>query len=197
MALSRPDLLGSAMLLWAAAGLLALYLLCNPGAASLQQGLGPARLWGAVLGLATLGVALPGRRPALWALPLAVLPLLLLPPLWAGLVGPAVLAAAVLFAALGHSPHRCPAYRRRQASPGRIGDSERAAFACSRGIQGGRVRGRRAGRPARTQPTWPPRRLSARTGRRKGVPFRGRSHFPGDGPKRRRRRNASPERRER
>lgn len=73
------DWLGSAMLLWAGAALLALYLLCNPMASTLREPLDSTRLWGAVLGLVFLGIALSAHGLFPWLLFLATLPLLLLP----------------------------------------------------------------------------------------------------------------------
>ncbi len=75
----EEDWLGSAMLLWAGAALLALYLLCNPMASTLREPLDSTRLWGAVLGLAFLGIALSVHGLFPWLLFLATLPLLLLP----------------------------------------------------------------------------------------------------------------------
>ncbi len=75
----EEDWLGSAMLLWAGAALLALYLLCNPTASTLREPLDSTRLWGAVLGLAFLGIALSVHGLFPWLLFLATLPLLLLP----------------------------------------------------------------------------------------------------------------------
>lgn len=79
MEMNRGDLLGSALLLWVGAALLALYLLCNPAAATLREPFDTARLWGAVLGLVLLGAALPTRHLLLWLLFLGTLPLLLFP----------------------------------------------------------------------------------------------------------------------
>lgn len=88
---NRDDLLGSAMLLWVGAALLALYLLCNPKAAMLQEPLDPTRLWGAVLGLTLLGAALPARSLLPWLLFLGTLPLLFLPTPLNRRLGPAAL----------------------------------------------------------------------------------------------------------
>lgn len=100
VALRRDSLLGSTLLLWIGAGLLSLYLLCNPGAAVLKEHLGTVRPWGAVLGLASLGLALSGQRPLLWLLPLFTLPLLL-PAQVSRRVWPVTLAGNVALALLG------------------------------------------------------------------------------------------------
>ena len=109
MALKRDYLLGSALLLWTVTGLLALYLLCNPAAAALQERIGPIRLWGGILGLISLGLALPGRTPWFWLLPLTALPLIVLPPSIARRIWPASLAGGVGLTLLG--------LRRRAAQP--------------------------------------------------------------------------------
>lgn len=91
MEMNRGDLLGSALLLWVGAALLALYLLCNPAAATLREPFDTARLWGAVLGLVLLGAALPTRHLLLWLLFLGTLPLLLFPTPLNRRLGPAAL----------------------------------------------------------------------------------------------------------
>jgi|GEM_PF-6103393 hypothetical protein len=77
MSLSRNDLLGSSLLLWSGAALLALYLVCHPEATDPQND--RVRLWGIVLGLTFLGAALSARTGFPWLLLLGTLPLLFLP----------------------------------------------------------------------------------------------------------------------
>jgi hypothetical protein len=115
MTLDRADRLGSALLLWAGAVLLALYLLCNPAAAAWQERLGPTRLWGAVLGLVALGLALAVRSPWAWLLLAASLLAVALPPLLARWVGPAVGLAGLVLAGVAAGRHR----RRQRAQPAR------------------------------------------------------------------------------
>ncbi len=86
----KRDLLGSTLLLWVGAALLALYLLCNPTAATLREPLDPIRLWGVVLGLVLLGAALLARSLPPWLPFLGTLPLLLLPTPLNRRLGPAV-----------------------------------------------------------------------------------------------------------
>ncbi len=85
--MSRSDWLGSALLCWLGAGLLALFLLWNPQAAILRERCGAFSLWGIVLGVASLGAALIAPRPAAWALPAGWFSLVLLPSSarWVGL----------------------------------------------------------------------------------------------------------------
>jgi hypothetical protein len=101
MAVRRRELLGCTLLLWTAAGLLALYLLCNPAAAGLSAQLGPTRLWGAVLGMTSLGIALPGRGAVGWPLVLAALPLVLLPSPLARRTWPAALGGGLVLTVPG------------------------------------------------------------------------------------------------
>ncbi len=105
----RDDLLGSTMLLWSGAALLALYLLCNPTAATLQEPFDPTRLWGAVLGLVFLGAALPAHGLLPWLLFLGTLPLLLLPTPLNRRLGPAAFLGTSALGALllaGRCLHR-------------------------------------------------------------------------------------------
>lgn len=122
MSLDRADLLGSALLLWSGAALLALYLLCNPMAAMLREPFDLPRLWGIVLGLIFLGAALPARHPFFWLLFLGVSPFFLLPtPLnrrWGTVTLAGAVALGVLFLA------GCRLHRRKKA---RLPDSKGSA----------------------------------------------------------------------
>jgi hypothetical protein len=106
MVVKRGELLGCALLFWAAAGLMALFLLCNPQAAILQDQWGHIRLWGLVLEVASLGISLSRRSLAGWLLPLTILPLLALPPTAARRVCPASAVGSIATAilALGRRP---------------------------------------------------------------------------------------------
>ncbi len=122
MTLQRVDHLGSALLLWAAAALLALYLACNPAAAAWQERLGPARLWGAVLGLGALGLALAVRSAWAWLLLAAGLLAVALPAWLAWWAAPAVGLGGLGLAMLGwRQRHRrsAPPPRKRFSRPAR------------------------------------------------------------------------------
>jgi len=106
--MTRDNLLGTSLLAWGGAALLALYLLVHPAAGS------AGRPWGVVVGLIGLGLILLARRPWAWPILAAPFALALLPtgPAAAALAGAALLAALL---ALGpqarRQPPRRPAHR--------------------------------------------------------------------------------------
>jgi len=138
MALRRKELLGSSLLLWAGAGLLALYLLCNPGAVGLCDLLGPTRLQGAVLALVALGLALLLRHAPAWSALAAALLLSLLPPPLGGWLALAAALAALAGLALRRRLRTRPRRSaRRPTRPARMRPPRRPARHLRRGRAGG------------------------------------------------------------
>lgn len=142
MALSRDDLLGVALFLWAGAGLLVLFLLGNPQAALLQERLGCPRLLGMVLALLSLGLLLAARHTLAWAWLWGALALVLLPEAQAVWAAPAALLAGTAGAMVltwRRQKHRrdrrvapdgrCPAAPPRLSRGGAAGAARRCAGA--------------------------------------------------------------------